>query len=53
MVFEVDGEAKEGRKVHIRFDVGNQFDCEGEWLRGNLHTHTSPASGCGKIPVEG
>lgn len=27
-------------------------DREGKWLKGNLHTHTSPASGCGKISVE-
>lgn len=25
---------------------------KGPWLRGNLHTHTSPASGCGRIPLE-
>ena len=25
---------------------------EGQWLRGNLHTHTSPASACGAISVE-
>jgi hypothetical protein len=25
---------------------------EGEWLRGNLHAHTSPASGCSIIPLE-
>ena len=25
---------------------------EGGWLRGNLHAHTSPASGCGTLPVE-
>lgn len=24
----------------------------GKWLKGNLHTHTSPASGCGKIPLD-
>jgi len=24
---------------------------DGEWLRGNLHTHTSPASGCGQVPL--
>jgi len=27
-------------------------DREGQWLKGNLHTHTSPASGCGEISVE-
>ncbi len=27
-------------------------DRKGEWLKGNLHTHTSPASGCAKVPVE-
>ncbi|MHB9129542.1 MAG: CehA/McbA family metallohydrolase domain-containing protein [Armatimonadota bacterium] len=26
--------------------------CEGHWLRGNLHTHTSPASGCGQVSIE-
>jgi hypothetical protein len=25
---------------------------EGEWLRGNLHTHTSPASACGQVPLD-
>lgn len=25
---------------------------EGKWYKGNLHTHTSPASGCGRISVE-
>ena len=25
---------------------------DGKWFKGNLHTHTSPASGCGKISVE-
>ena len=25
---------------------------DGRWLKGNLHTHTSPASGCGQISVE-
>ena len=24
----------------------------GKWLKGNLHTHTSPASGCGKVTLE-
>ncbi len=24
----------------------------GRWLKGNLHTHTSPASACGRISVE-
>ena len=23
----------------------------GKWYKGNLHTHTSPASHCGKVPV--
>lgn len=27
-------------------------DRDGQWLKGNLHTHTSPASGCGEISVE-
>ena len=27
-------------------------DRHGQWLKGNLHTHTSPASGCGAISVE-
>lgn len=27
-------------------------DREGIWLKGNLHTHTSPASGCSIIPLE-
>jgi len=26
-------------------------DRDGGWLKGNLHTHTSPASGCGQISV--
>jgi predicted metal-dependent phosphoesterase TrpH len=26
-------------------------DRQGEWLRGNLHTHTSPASACGSQPA--
>jgi hypothetical protein len=26
-------------------------DMGGHWLKGNLHTHTSPASGCGEISV--
>lgn len=25
---------------------------DGQWLKGNLHTHTSPASGCGEISIE-
>jgi hypothetical protein len=25
---------------------------DGRWLKGNLHAHTSPASGCGRISVE-
>ena len=25
---------------------------DGAWLKGNLHTHTSPASGCGTVPLE-
>lgn len=25
---------------------------DGVWLRGNLHTHTSPASPCGKVSLE-
>lgn len=25
---------------------------DGDWLKGNLHTHTSPASGCGRISIE-
>ena len=25
---------------------------DGKWFKGNLHTHTSPASGCGKISIE-
>ncbi|MDD4558129.1 MAG: hypothetical protein PHX89_04170 [bacterium] len=25
---------------------------EGTWMRGNLHTHTSPASGCGRVPLD-
>lgn len=25
---------------------------DGQWYKGNLHTHTRPASGCGQIPVE-
>ena len=27
-------------------------DCRGNWYKGNLHTHTSPASECGKVPSE-
>lgn len=27
-------------------------DREGHWLKGNLHTHTSPASSCGTVPLE-
>lgn len=27
-------------------------DRTGTWLKGNLHTHTTPASGCGRISVE-
>jgi hypothetical protein len=26
-------------------------DRDGQWLKGNLHTHTSPASGCSVIPI--
>lgn len=25
---------------------------KGTWLRGNLHTHSSPASGCARVPLE-
>ncbi len=25
---------------------------KGTWMRGNLHTHTSPASGCGRVSLE-
>ena len=24
----------------------------GQWYKGNLHTHTAPASGCGEVPLE-
>lgn len=27
-------------------------DRNGQWLKGNLHAHTSPASGCGTLRVE-
>ena len=27
-------------------------DCPGRWYKGNLHTHTWPASHCGKLPLE-
>lgn len=27
-------------------------DRNGQWLRGNLHAHTSPASGCGQVKIE-
>lgn len=27
-------------------------DRSGQWYKGNLHTHTSPASGCGTLRVE-
>jgi hypothetical protein len=27
-------------------------DRSGKWLKGNLHTHTSPASGCAKVSLE-
>jgi hypothetical protein len=27
-------------------------DRRGRWLRGNLHTHSSPASGCARVPLE-
>jgi len=31
----------------------NPYACrDGAWLRGNLHTHTSPASGCGEVLLE-
>ena len=34
-------------------DWSNPYaDRNGQWLKGNLHTHTSPASGCGEISVE-
>ncbi len=26
-------------------------DRRGQWYRGNLHTHTSPASGCGRVEL--
>jgi len=42
---EIDGEAKEGREVHLSIDVSNQFDCEGVWLRGNLHCHVGQMGG--------
>ena len=45
MKFEIKGKAKEGRKIRMRFDVRNQFDCEGEWLRGNLHCHVEQMGG--------
>jgi len=45
MKFEIQGEAKEQRKIRMRFDVTNQFDCEGEWLRGNLHCHVRQMGG--------
>lgn len=33
-------------------DWSNPYaDRNGQWLKGNLHTHTSPASGCGEISV--
>jgi predicted metal-dependent phosphoesterase TrpH len=27
-------------------------DRDGRWLRGNLHAHTAPASGCGTLPAD-
>ena len=45
MILKVEGEDKELRKIRLRFDVTNQFDCEGEWLRGNLHCHVDLMGG--------
>lgn len=45
MIFEIQGEAKQQRKVRLRFDVDNQFDYEGKWLRGNLHCHVNAMGG--------
>ena len=49
MIFEIQGQAKEQRRIRMRFDVANQFDCEGEWLRGNLHCHVRQMGGAEKI----
>ena len=45
MIIEIQGQAKEQRRIRMRFDVANQFDCEGEWLRGNLHCHVRQMGG--------
>ncbi len=40
-------------RMSICVDWKNPYkDRAGQWLKGNLHTHTSPASGCGKISVQ-
>jgi hypothetical protein len=39
--------------VSISVNWSNPYEIrDGRWFKGNLHTHTSPASGCGKISVE-
>lgn len=36
--------------MSIRVNWLNPYqDSRGKWLRGNLHTHTSPASDCGRV----
>ena len=40
MQFEIEGRDKAGA-VRLTFEVENQLDLSGEWLRGNLHCYRS------------
>ena len=38
--------------MSLNVDWKNPYaERDGKWLKGNLHTHTSPASGCGEISI--
>jgi len=39
--------------MSIEVNWANPYeDRRGQWLRGNLHAHSSPASSCGKVPMD-
>ncbi len=39
--------------MSINVNWANPYeDRRGQWLRGNLHAHSSPTSGCSKVPMD-
>lgn len=48
-----DAAAEKGCRMSISVNWKNPYeDRRGQWYTGTLHTHTSPASKCGKVAVE-